>query len=111
MGYKWRPSKSARREFANNMKDADFASDYYARKEAKAEKRRSASKFDYSSAGGNYTATKIQYDEAFRLLGEELTDEQKDACNQIIYSYSCNEKIHHDFIHVVNELIRKKARV
>ncbi len=52
MGYKWRPSKPARREFAQNMQNPDFANQYYARKEEKAEKRRASSKFDYASAGG-----------------------------------------------------------
>lgn len=108
MAYKWKPSKTARREFAIKMQtDTEFANDYYARKEARAEKRRASSAFDYQSAGGSYVPTKFQNDKAFEFLtNKELTPEQRDACNMVISAYSCNEKVHHDYIHVVNELAR-----
>jgi hypothetical protein len=108
MSYRWKPSRSARREFAEKMNnDAQFASNYYARKEARNQKRREGSKFDYSTAGGNYVPTQIQHNQAFHFLNsKELTIEQKEACNQVIYGFTCNEKIDHDYIHVVNELIR-----
>ena len=107
MGYKWKPSKSQKREFTQNMQDVSFAKDYYERKELKKEKKRVGSSFDYYSAGGEYIPTKIQNDMAFIFLGKiELTKEEKNACNMIISGYACNEKVHHDFIHIVNELIR-----
>ena len=109
MAYKWRPSKSAKQEFARNMQNPEFANDYYARKEIKAGKRRQSSQFDYSSAGGSYIPTNHQYNKAFEFLTKkELTSEQIDACNIIISGYSCNEKVHHDYIHILNELIRTK---
>lgn len=109
MSYKWRLSKSAKREFANKMStDPQFAADYYARKNAKAEKRRSSSQFDYATAGGNYTPTREQYDAAITYLqSNTLTPQQRDACNQVIYGYTCREKVHHDYIHLVNELRRQ----
>jgi len=108
MSYKWRPSKSQRKEFAIRMQDPDERSAYEERKEAKAEKRRANSSFNYNSAGGNYVPTEFQYKSAIKLLGNNnLTSEQKDACNQVMYGYDCKEKIHHDYIHIINELERK----
>ena len=107
MSYRWKPSKSARRQFAKNMQNKEFADAYYERKEARAEKRRLGSSFDYNSAGGAYVPTQFQNESAFKFLSsKDLTPEQTDACNQVISGYSCNEKIHHDYIHVLNELIR-----
>lgn len=108
MGYKWKPSKTARREFAQKIaNDSQFAADYYARKDAKADKRRATSKFDYNSAGGEYLPTKYQYDMAIRFCLElEITNEQQLSCQMVISAYSCQEKAHHDHIHIVNELIR-----
>jgi len=109
MKYKWHPSKSQKREFAQNMQDPQFANDYYKRKEQKAENRRSQSKFDYDSAGGNYVPTKEQANQAYNfLISKELTSEQIEACNMVFSAYSSNEKCNHDFIHIVNELIREK---
>lgn len=101
MGYKWNPSKSQRKAFAIRMQDPAERKAYYERKEAMAQKRKEGSKFDYESAGGRYLPTKFQYENALTLLLEDLTPAQKDACNQIIIGYVCNEKIHHDYIHIV----------
>jgi hypothetical protein len=108
MGYKWKPSKTARREFAEKMNnDVEFAEAYRQRRQQRAEKRRGTSTFDYEKAGGEYIPTKYQNDRAFEFLtGYNLTPEQKNACNQVLYGFSCSEKIHHDNIHIVNELIR-----
>ena len=107
MGHKWRPSASQRREFARNMQNPDFASAYHERQRQRSEKRISESKFNYSSAGGNYVPTKEQHDAAIRAsLSCKLTEEQKNACEMVMYGFSCNEKIHHDYIHIINELIR-----
>jgi len=106
--YKWRPSKNQRREFAQKMQnDINFANDYNQRKINKTEKRRASSSFDYISAGGYYVPTKIQHDMAFKFLNNlNLTSHQEEACHQVIYGFTNNEKIHHDYIHIVNELIR-----
>jgi len=111
LGYKWKPSKAQRREFARKMnEDQEFADAYNERKKKKAEKKRANSKFDYSSAGGEYVPTKAQNDVAFRALNGDygnLTDAQENACNMVISAYSLKEKTHHDNIHIVNELKRK----
>lgn len=110
MAYKWKPSKSAKREFASSMKnDPQFAADYYARKEVKADKRRSGSQFDYDSAGGSYIPTQAQYHFVSANYGLADTPELRDAFNQVEYGYTCQEKIHHDYIHIVNELIRAQC--
>jgi hypothetical protein len=108
MNYKWKPSKTAKREFAQNMQNPEFANDYYARKEAKADKRRSTSKFDYNSAGGNYIPTKAQHDFCFDHL--YLFKEGSDfiASLSVMQGYLDQEKVHHDYIHIVNEKMRTK---
>lgn len=102
---KWRPSASQRREFAERMKDPEEREAYYARKEAREEKRRASSKFDYRTAGGMYVPTKEQHDASWRMLlnDPDLTPEQQDAANQVMSAWVNNEKIHHDMIHIVNE--------
>lgn len=108
MAYKWKPSKSARREFAQKMQnDTQFAADYYAKKESKKAKKRDGSKFDYNSAGGEYVPTKDQYNAAMSFLQNgQLTTEQEQACNMVTSAYSLQDKCHHDNIHIVNELRR-----
>jgi hypothetical protein len=106
MAYKWKPSKTAKREFAQKMQDSDFASDYYTRKEAKAQKRRSTSNFDYEKAGGEYIPTKFQHDFCFSHMPEFTDFKVIEAANLVMYGYTCQEKVHHDFIHIINELIR-----
>lgn len=103
---KWKLSKSQRREFAENMKNQDFADAYYARKAAREEKRRATSRFDYNSAGGMFFATEYQFDFCMKHYGS-FTKEQKEAADMIFFSFNCKEKIHHDNIHIINELIRK----
>ena len=111
MAYKWRPSATARREFAHNMQnDSAFKEEYEANKQAKIDKKRSKSKFDYNTAGGSYVPTMVQHNNAFHFLETKtLTDEQSQACNEIIYGYTCQEKVNHDSIHIVNELIRNQS--
>jgi hypothetical protein len=90
------------------MKDPDEQLAYDQRKIDKANKRRSTSSFNYESAGGNYIPTKIQYDFCFKNFHLFLTQDEKAAANEVMYGYSCNEKIHHDYIYIVNEKIRNK---
>ena len=109
MRYKWKPSKAQKREFAERMAtDTVYSEAYHQRKEQRAEKRRSTSKFDYQTAGGEYIPTGSQNKAAFELLNLNPTPEQKEACNMVLYGYSCKEKVHHDFIHLINEYIRNK---
>ncbi|HRR53248.1 MAG TPA: hypothetical protein P5301_07285 [Bacteroidales bacterium] len=110
MGYKWKPSKAQRREFAIRMaNDEEYRNAYYKRKEEREAKRRESSKFDYKTAGGEYIPTKAQYNAAFQFLyNNDLSEEESDACNMVVNGYICNMKVHHDFIHIVNELIRNK---
>lgn len=103
---KWRPSKTQRREFAEKMQNPEFSKAYYDRKFAKEEKRRSTSNFDYYKAGGNYVPTKLQHDFCLNHSEIFITEEQLNAKNLILQGYSCNEMVHHDYIHIINELIR-----
>ena len=109
MAYKWKPSKSAKKEFAIKMQnDTEFANAYNERKFKKAEKRRAGSDFDYNSAGGEYVPTAIQHEYAMMFVSsKDLTKDQEFACNVVISGFSCNDKVHHDYIHVVNDMIRK----
>ena len=104
----WRPSASQRKEFAIRMSDPDEAKAYQQRKEIKAEKRRSGSNFNYSSSGGSYVPTLAQYQFCMNHSCT-FTPEQEDAANQLIYGYTCQERVSHDYIHVINELIRKNG--
>jgi hypothetical protein len=106
---KWKPSKSARREFAQNMQNETFASNYYARKEARAENRRSTSQFDYETAGGNYIPTQYQHDFCLDHYDLFNTPEKRNAANMVMSGYSCQDKVHHDYIHIVNEIIRHNS--
>ena len=112
MRHKWKPTQAQRREFAERMAtDTAYSDSYYQRKKKVAEKKRSASKFDYQTAGGEYRPTESQFKAAFDLLNLNPTAEQKEACNMVWYGYSCEEKVHHDFIHLINEYIRSKNKV
>ena len=86
--------------------DSEFANAYHQRKAEKAEKRRSNSNFNYNSAGGSYTPTQYQHDFCLSNMHLFITNEEKNAANMVISAYTCNEKTHHDNIHVVNEKIR-----
>jgi hypothetical protein len=102
MGYKWKPTATQKREFAERMKNPIEQAAYYQRKNDRATKRRSTSIYDYTSAGGYYIPTKEQYDFAMRNP-DLFTSDEENSRNQVIFGYSCSEKVHHDFIHVVNE--------
>jgi hypothetical protein len=109
MAYRWKPSKKQKREFADKMNsNYEFALAYYNRKLNRSENNIKDSKFDYSIAGGNYIPTQIQYQNALHfILNKCITHEEKEACEMVISGYTLNDKIHHDFIHIVNELYRK----
>jgi len=109
MAYRWKPSKTQAAEFANKMNnDAEFAAAYQERKNKRADKRRSNSKFDYSTAGGQYIPTYEQFKAAHALI-EVGSDSQKDSARTVIYGYTNNISVHHDAIHVINEYRRKQT--
>lgn len=99
----WKPSASQKREFVENMKDPEYAKAYEGRKTAKAEKRRSYSKFEYGTAGGSYVPTRGQHDFCFENSFLFNTVEEQAAMNEVMYGFACVEKISHDSIHIVNE--------
>ncbi len=111
MGYKWKPSKSQRREFAIRMQDPQEKAAYEARKEEKAQKRRAGSSFDYNKAGGFYVPTREQHDFCFDNMHLFNSPEEIDAANFVMSGYICNEKVHHDYIHIVNEKRRNLVSV
>jgi hypothetical protein len=106
MMYKWKPSATQRREFAERMADPEQRAAYEEKKAAKIAKRQGGSQFDYFTAGGRYIATREQHD--FCLSKPEVfkTEEQQEARRQVMYSFSCQERIYHDYIHIINELRR-----
>lgn len=109
MAYKWRPSRAQRQAFALKMQDPNEQAAYEQRKADKLEKKRTASKFDYPTAGGSYVPTRAQHDYAVFDRSMNTTDEHDNACNMVASAYACNDKCDHDYIHIVNELIRSKA--
>ena len=109
MAYRWKPSKAQRREFAQNMQDENFAAAYNKRKEEKYEKRRENSKFDYATAGGSFVPTEAQYNFCMNSMDYFEDGMETNAANMVISGFTCNEKVHHDFIHVVNEVMRRSA--
>ncbi len=107
MGYKWKPNKAQARAFAERMKnDHEFANARRERQAKKSERNRANSKFDYYTAGGEYTPTENQKNEALKFLNQNLTEKQKNACEMVVSCYDMGTKTHHDNIHIVNELSR-----
>lgn len=107
MSYKWKPTKQQKDQFRQNMQDPNYVNDYYKKKQAKKDKNRSMSVFDYPTAGGKYVPTELQYARAISLLKlPVLTDSEKEAANQVITGYVCQDKINHDYIHIINEAYR-----
>ncbi len=109
MAYRWKPSNQQKREFAERMKDPEQKAAYEQSKKERADKKRSTSAFSYNSAGGEYIPTKSQHDYAVFDRSQNTTPEHDQACDMVAMGYSCSMKIHHDYIHIVNELIRKSS--
>lgn len=107
MAYRWKPSASQRRAFAERMKDPNEKAAYEARKVARVEKRRASSQFDYETAGGQYVPTREQYDYCMQNMHLADTPAVENAFNSVIYGFTCREKVPHDHIHMVNELRRQ----
>ena len=104
---KWRPSKAQKKAFAERMKDPEQAKAYEQRKLNRMEKRRNTSRFDYETAGGFFVPTRLQYEQCISHY-DDMNKEQKQAANAVISGFTCNEKIHHDSIHIVNEFLRNQ---
>lgn len=70
------------------------------------ETRRASSAFDYPTAGGKYVPTREQ--NSFCITSAEAfkTQEEKQAARNIIQAFASKQRISHDFIHIVNEVIR-----
>ena len=106
MAYKWKPSASQKREFAEKMQNEEFANKYYERQQKNDIKRQASSRYSYATAGGYYVPTEEQVKSAHTfLMNFELTSEESTACTVVV----SGNKTHHDYIHIVNELRRKNG--
>lgn len=106
MNRKWKPNASQRRAFAERMSNPKEQAEYHAKKDVLREKRIAKSKFDYSTAGGEYVPTKEQHDYCLFELPKEATPEQRNAAEQVMVGYSTGLKVSHDHIHIINEMRR-----
>lgn len=111
MSYRWAPNKSERKAFAERMKDPIEQAAYNERKEKKVIERRSHSKFNYGSAGGQYTPTQYQHNFCFDNMHLFITSEEEDAANMVMTGFVCQMKVDHDSIHIVNEKIRNQSNL
>lgn len=102
MGYRWKPSANQRKEFAEKMQDPIQKQIYEENKRAKNTYSDNSRSFKHKS----FIPTSSQYENALKFTTIELNGEQSNACNQVIYGYTCQEKIHHDYIHIINEMTR-----
>ena len=96
--YKWRPSASQRREFAERMQDPEEKAAYEERKRLK-----------HSYEGfkeKDFVPTKEQHDFCMQHSDLFVTSEQMEALNMVTSAYASNEKCNHTYIHIVNELRR-----
>lgn len=101
MGYRWKPNASQRREFAERIKDP-------AEQAAYAERKR----HNHSYAGfkdKSFIPTQQQYDYAMYLIGlglESISYKVADAANMVTSAWVCQDKVHHDYIHIINSVQR-----
>ena len=95
MGYRWKPNASQRREFAERMKDHDEREAYETRKREKA-------MYD-NWKDKDFVPTREQFDFCWKYGNFFETREEQDARNFVMSAYTCNEKVNHAFIHIVNE--------
>lgn len=109
MAYKWRPSASQRRAFAEKMQnDEDFKSSYLQRKAEKREQFYNS--LEKKNTKCFYYVTKEQYNFAMYEASPE-NEEQKQACDMVVSSFAINEKCDHFFIHIVNEMRRNQTKI
>lgn len=107
MAYRWRPSASQRRAFAERMQDPQEQKAYDERKQEK--KETFVKSFGQTGTGSSYVPTQAQHDYAVFDRSMNETSEHDNACNMVAHAFACNQRCDHHYIHVVNELRRKKA--
>lgn len=103
--YKWKPNATQRREFAERMKDPEEQKAYSERKYAKTHYNIDDSR---SFANGSFVPTEMQYKIAINMLNQELSNEEFNAATQVSSAYICQDKTHHDYIHIVNHFEENK---
>ena|SRR3972149_3238947 len=100
MKYKWKPNAGQKAAFKERMQDPKEQEAYEKRKE---EKR----SYDYWK-DKDFIPTQEQFEFCMRNLTTLfVTGFEKTAAESVIYGYTCQERIPHDDIHIVNELRRK----
>lgn len=93
--YKWKPNASQRHAFAEKMKDPE---------EKKAYEEQKAFKCSYEGfKDKNFVPTKEQHDFCFTHPELFITIEEQDTMNIVCSGFSCNEKVDHNMIHIINE--------
>lgn len=101
MAYRWKPNATQRREFSEKMKDE---------KERKAYEDRKRYKNSYAGFNDKkFIPTKMQYDYTMHLIGlnyESMSNKVKIAANIVSSAFVCQDKIHHDYIHIINSIHR-----
>ena len=102
MAYKWKPNAAQRAEYQQRCIDNGGIRPVSAKEKKWREEKENHFK------GGILMAvpTEMQHDFAIFKRPTSLTPKQEDAFNQVAYGYSCNEKIDHCYIHIVNQFIR-----
>jgi len=108
MSRQWYPSRGERKAFAIRMReDKEIREAYQERKAKRAAKRIASSAYDYPSAGGEFVPTKQQG--LFATFDRRGTRSQEDeeAMEIVGSAWSTSTKCHHDYIHRVNECMRR----
>ena len=98
MAYKWKPSKTARREFAIKMQNDTEREAYLARKKEKSLYENWKDK--------DFVPTKEQYDFAFVNILRVKDEIHFLHFNMVMSGYSMNDKTNHLYIHTVNQYRR-----
>jgi len=65
------------------------------------------SRFSYKTAGGYFIPKYHQYIYSMNHLNASRCTEQIEAMEKVIDGYILQAPIHHDYIHVVNQMIRR----
>jgi len=93
--YKWKPNAAQRKEFAERMQNPE---------EKKAYEERKFQKRQYDNwKDKDFVPTKEQHDFCFNHSELFVTTEEITAMNMVMSGFSCQDKINHSYIHIVNE--------
>lgn len=101
--YKWKPSASQRREFAEKMQNPE-------EKQAYEDRKREKRLYD-NWKDKDFVPTKEQNDFCIQNIDKFETSEELEAANMVMSAYGCNEKVNHCYIHIVNEKRREAVKV